>query len=122
VCFKVKLNTLSQRESDISVIKFKSLRNKAFTLAYVLFFSTLLLSVILVSLSNHTMNIKKLRKSGENYDLRAYEVAKAGLIDTLYYFRKQSSQPVLNFNPTSSDSEDPSIGIVNSLSITSKYK
>jgi hypothetical protein len=79
----VKLNTLSQRESDISVIKFKSLRNKAFTLAYVLFFSTFLLSVILVSLSNHTMNVKKLKKSGENYDLRAYEVAKAGLIVTL---------------------------------------
>jgi hypothetical protein len=115
----VKLNALSQRESDISVIKFKSLRSKAFTLAYVLFFSTFLLSVILVSLSNHTMNIKKLRKSGENYDLRAYEVAKAGLIDTLYYFRKQSSQPVLNFNPASSDSEDPSIGIVNSLIVTS---
>jgi hypothetical protein len=115
----VKLNTLSQRESDISVIKFKLLRNKAFTLAYVLFFSTFLLSVILVSLSNHTMNVKKLKKSGENYDLRAYEVAKAGLIDTLYYFRKQSSQPVLNFNPISSDSEDPSTGIVNSLSITS---
>jgi hypothetical protein len=115
----VKLNTLSQRESDISVIKFKSLRSKAFTLAYVLFFSTFLLSVILVSLSNHTMNVKKLKKSGENCDLRAYEVAKAGLIDTLYYFRKQSSQPVLNFNPTSSDSEDPSDGIVNSLFITS---
>jgi hypothetical protein len=110
---------LSQRKLDISVIKFKLLRNKAFTLAYVLFFSTFLLSVILVSLSNHIMNVKKLKKSGENYDLRAYEVAKAGLIDTLYYFRKQSSQPVLNFNPTSSDSEDPSIGIVNSLSITS---
>jgi len=119
VCFKVKLNTLSQRESDISVIKFKSLRSKAFTLAYVLFFSTFLLSVILVSLSNHNMNVKKLKKSGESYDLRAYEVAKAGLIDTLYYFRKQSSQPVLNFNPTSSDSEDPSKGIVNSLFITS---
>jgi hypothetical protein len=117
----VKLNTLSQRESDISVIKFKSLRSKAFTLAYVLFFSTFLLSVILVSLSNHNMNVKKLKKSGESYDLRAYEVAKAGLIDTLYYFRKQSSQPVLNFNPTSSDSEDSSKGIVNSLFITSKF-
>ncbi len=115
----MKLNMLSQRKLDISVIKFKSLRSKAFTLAYVLFFSTFLLSVILVSLSNHTMNVKKLKKSGENYDLRAYEVAKAGLIDTLYYFRKQSSQPVLNFSPTSSDSEDPSIGIVNSLSIIS---
>jgi hypothetical protein len=115
----VKLNTLSQRKLDTSVIKFKLLRNKAFTLAYVLFFSTFLLSVILVSLSNHTMNVKKLKKSGENYDLRAYEVAKAGLIDTLYYFRKQSSQPVLNFSPTSSDSEDPSKGIVNSLFITS---
>jgi hypothetical protein len=110
---------LIQGKSDISVIKFKSLRNKAFTLAYVLFFSTFLLSVILVSLSNHTMNVKKLKKSGESYDLRAYEVAKAGLLDTLYYFRKQSSQPVLNFNPTSSDSEDPSIGIVNSLIVTS---
>jgi len=115
----VKLNTLSQRKLDTSVIKFRLLRNKAFTLAYVLFFSTFLLSVILVSLSNHTMNVKKLKKSGENYDLRAYEVAKAGLMDTLYYFRKQSSQPVLNFNPTSNDSEDPSIGIVNSLFITS---
>jgi hypothetical protein len=110
---------LSQRKLDTSVIKFRLLRNKAFTLAYVLFFSTFLLSVILVSLSNHTMNVKKLKKSGENYDLRAYEVAKAGLIDTLYYFRKQSSQPVLNFSPTSSDSEDPSKGIVNSLFITS---
>ncbi len=100
-------------------IKKKIFYNKAFTLAYILFFSTLLLSVVLVSLSNHSMNMKKMKKSGENYELRAYEVAKAGLIDTLYYFRKQSSQPVLNFNPTSTDSENPTVGIVNTLDITS---
>jgi hypothetical protein len=115
---KMKKLSFKQYENYLGGV-FKLKQKKAFTLAYVLFFSTLLLSVILIALSNHTMNMKKMRKSGENYDLRAYEVAKAGLIDTLYYFRKQSSQPVLNFNPTSTDSQDPSIGIVNTLNITS---
>lgn len=112
----VKINYIYNSKK---LIKSKLYYYKAFTLVYVLFFSTLLLSVILVSLSNHSINMKKMRKSGENYELRAYEVAKAGLIDTLYYFRKQSAQPVLNFNPTSNDSQNPTIGIVNTLDITS---
>lgn len=96
------------------------LEQRGSALVQVLLLSVLLLNVIILSLANHINNNRKLSRIMENSDLRAYEVAKAGAIESITFFRKQPMQPVKEFNPTHNDSENPNVGIVRTINIFSR--
>lgn len=93
------------------------MKRKGYVLVQILFISVILLSIIMLALTNHINNTRKITRMSESYNLRAYEVAKAGAIDCLNFFRRQTTQPVTSFNPTINDSENPAIGIQRTLDI-----
>ena len=86
-------------------------------LVIVLFASTLVLLLLVTALTitrmSGRMTARQLTAQGQ-----AYNAASAGLTNALSWFVHQRVQPVVTFNPSGTDTEDPSIGIVRSYQIT----
>lgn len=64
------------------------------------------------------LNIQRSLKVNFDVNLKADEVANAGIEDAISWFKRQLSQPVLEFSPQGSDTEDPTIGLVREYQIS----
>ena len=65
-----------------------------------------------ISLRNLAVEREFMSRTSIPLQLHARYMAKAGLVETLNWFRRQDSQPVTAFNPGPGDSQDPARGIV----------
>ena len=75
----------------------------------ILFFSASTLLYLVVSSSRKT--------TGYIHKQRAIDLAQAGTQDALFWFRRQPTLPVTDFDPGDLDSEDPTMGIVRTVEI-----
>jgi hypothetical protein len=94
-------------------------RERGAALILVIFASTIVLLLLMTALvmtgtSGRTV-ARQLISQGQ-----AMNVAAAGLTEATSWFVHQRRQPVVSFDPQSSESEAPSIGIVRSFEITSR--
>lgn len=72
----------------------------------------LLLSVFIAVGMAIVLNLQKSLKVSFDVNLKASEVANAGIEDAISWFKRQLIQPVQEFSPTGDDTEDPNIGLV----------
>lgn len=102
-------------------------RNRGSTLVLVMVSMVILSGVIMASV--HLFKTRDQVIEGElHYHGQAINAAKAGLIDVLSWFRRQTVQPVaafapirdLSVNPTINETDDPDIGIVREYQISTK--
>ncbi|HEY9724387.1 MAG TPA: hypothetical protein V6D47_20460 [Oscillatoriaceae cyanobacterium] len=73
-------------------------------------FLVAILTILMVAGIRFLDSTTKVASQG-NYDAEAYNMARAGLMDTLAWFRRQPTQPVTSFGPTPAPSPgDPGSG------------
>jgi len=103
--------------------------NKGMALVWTMLAMTLMLSTILVGISMLEMTSGVLESQIQYYG-QTPSIAKAGLFDALAWFRRQSAQPVLAFNPQFddtvnpiiNDTDDSVIGIVREIDVDQSSK
>ena len=99
-------------------------RKKGAILVWVMVTMMILSSAITVGMAILLDTVNTLNSQMEYYG-QATSIAKAGLLDALSWFRRQTNQPILTFNPQRdltvlppvNDTDDASIGIVRELEV-----
>jgi len=86
-------------------------RNQGFILVFIILLILVLSAFIAVGMAI-VLNLQKGLKVSFDVNLKADEVANAGIEETISWFKRQLSQPVIEFSPQGEDTEDPSIGLV----------
>lgn len=72
----------------------------------------LLLSVFIAVGMVIVLNLQRSLKVSFDVNLKANEIANAGIEDAISWFKRQLIQPVQEFSPAGDDTEDPTIGLV----------
>ncbi len=88
---------------------------------WVLMLTMIVITFSLSALKLIESDLKFFKEIESPYYLQARNMAKAGLIETLNWFRRQPTQPVLVFNPGPQDSQDPQRGIVYEREVRPNY-
>ncbi|MCX7795385.1 MAG: hypothetical protein N2380_02540 [bacterium] len=82
-----------------------------FILVFVVLIILLLSAFIALGMAI-VLNLQRSLKVSFDTNLKASEVANAGIEDAISWFKRQLVQPVQIFSPTGSDTENPTIGLV----------
>ncbi len=82
-----------------------------FILVFVIFLILLLSMFILLGMVI-VLNLHRSLKISFDVNLKANEVANAGIEDAISWFKRQLVQPVQDFSPSGNDTEEPDIGLV----------
>lgn len=72
----------------------------------------LILSIFIAVGMAIILNLQRSLKVSFDINLKADEVANAGIEEAISWFKRQLTQPVLVFSPQGTDTEDPDIGLV----------
>ncbi len=100
------------------MIIFKSFKERrGFSLLWVILLLFVVMSFSVVALKSVQSDLTFFREVENPYYLQVKSMARSGLIETLNWFRRQPTQPVLAFNPGTRDSQDPSQGIVYEIEV-----
>lgn len=86
-------------------------KKEGFILVFVVLL-ILILSIFIAIGMAIILNLQQSLKVSFDVNLKADEVANAGIEDAISWFKRQLTQPVLIFSPQGEDTEDPSIGLV----------
>ncbi|HHV80094.1 TPA: hypothetical protein GXX44_00235 [bacterium] len=86
-------------------------KKEGFALLFVLIIILVLTAFLAVGMAL-VLNIQKSLKVSFDVTLKADEVANAGIEDAISWFKRQLTQPVTEFSPQGSDTEDPATGLV----------
>lgn len=92
-------------------------KKEGFVLLLILLIILVLSAFIAVGMAL-VLNLQRSLKVDFDVNLKADEIANAGIEDAISWFKRQLIQPVQEFSPQGTDTEDPEIGLVREYQIS----